>query len=110
LEGPVIFDQLRLAGTQDIAAMKIAAITGRGSKKDFYDLSFMLDSMSLGMILELYQTKYPEASIYLALKSLIYFADADEQLDPEMLIPRSWNRIKKSISEVQQEYLDSLNN
>lgn len=29
-------DQLRLASDKDIAAMKLAAITGRGAKKDFF--------------------------------------------------------------------------
>jgi hypothetical protein len=31
---------IRLAGRKDIAAMKLAAITGRGSKKDFIDVFF----------------------------------------------------------------------
>ncbi len=33
-------DQIKLVGLKDIAAMKLAAITGRGTKKDFIDLYF----------------------------------------------------------------------
>ena len=43
---PWLFDQInidgiRLADIKDIAAMKIAAITGRGSKKDFIHWCFL---------------------------------------------------------------------
>ena len=34
----VIIENVRMASIEDIAAMKLDAITGRGSKKDFYDL------------------------------------------------------------------------
>ena len=35
------FDGIRLAGIEDIAAMKLAAITGRGTRKDFVDIYFI---------------------------------------------------------------------
>ena len=35
-----IFNKIRLAGMKDIAAMKLEAIAGRGSKKDFVDICF----------------------------------------------------------------------
>jgi len=38
LEEPMIEDSIRLAGRKDIAAMKLSAITNRGSKKDFIDI------------------------------------------------------------------------
>jgi len=42
---------IRLARTKDIAAMKLAAITGRGSKKDFVDLYFLLNYFSFNEML-----------------------------------------------------------
>ena len=44
-------DDIRLAGIDDIAAMKLAAITGRGSRKDFVNLYFLLQRYSLKSIL-----------------------------------------------------------
>jgi len=94
---------VRLAGLKDIAAMKIAAITNRGSKKDFIDIYFLLNHFSLEEIINLYLDKYPDASSFLACKSLVYFADADAQVMPKMLIPTTWEDIKsKIIAEVKQ--------
>lgn len=42
--------------------MKIADVTGRGAKKDFIDIYFLLKEMSLAGILELYQKKYQDGS------------------------------------------------
>ena len=47
----VIEDGLTLAGIEDIAAMKLAAITNRGTKKDFIDLFFLLKKYSLSHII-----------------------------------------------------------
>ena len=47
LEKAIAVDDLCLAGIKDIAAMKLAAIAGRGSKKDFIDLYFLLRNYSL---------------------------------------------------------------
>jgi len=48
-------------------------------------------------ILDLYLEKYPDGSEFLACKSLLYFADADNQIMPKMLIPTTWENVKKSI-------------
>ena len=89
---------IRLAGLKDIAAMKIAAITNRGSKKDFIDIYFLLKHFSLKEIMNLYIEKYPDSTPFLACKSLSYFADADNQLMPKMLIPTEWENVKKKIA------------
>ena len=58
LQDHLVFDRIRLAGIEDIAAMKIAAITGRGSRKDFVDIYFLLQNHSLGEMLGFYKKKY----------------------------------------------------
>ncbi len=94
---------IRMAGIKDIAAMKIAAITNRGSRKDFVDLYFLLRHFSMSEIMRLYLEKYPDGSEFLAYKSLLYFEDADAQVMPKMLIPATWEEIKKKIiAEVRQ--------
>jgi len=98
LEAPLREEGVALASDKDIAAMKIAAITGRGSKKDFVDLYFLLKRYSLEEILELFLKKYDDGSAFLALKSLNYFSDADTEPMPLMSEPIHWSDIQFAIS------------
>lgn len=88
---------IRLAGLKDIAAMKIAAITQRGSKKDFIDLYFLLKSFSFNQIMEFYQQKITDGNEWLALRSLTYFDDAEQQPLPKMFESVTWEEIKSRI-------------
>ncbi|MCH8518063.1 MAG: nucleotidyl transferase AbiEii/AbiGii toxin family protein [Cyclobacteriaceae bacterium] len=97
LERPIINEGIRLASSKDIAAMKIAAITGRGHKKDFIDLYLLLNHYSLKEMLNFYLNKYQHGSEFLALKSLTYFEDADIQPSPKMLFDWEWDEIKSVI-------------
>ena len=90
-------DGLRLADAKDIAAMKINAIIGRGTRKDFVDLFFLLQHFSLKEMLEMFQEKYPEGSMFLALKSVAYFEDAENSPMPVMLKKVPWSLMKKTI-------------
>lgn len=106
LEEPVQDSGITLATAKDIAAMKIAAITGRGSKKDFIDLYFLLNQFTLTEILKMYEAKYPDASIFLALKSLTFFEDAEIQPMPKMLIEVSWEKVKDKIQQIVYDYFN----
>jgi len=90
-------DQLRLAGKKDIAAMKLAAITGRGSRKDFVDLYFLLQEFSLREMLSFYDQKYFDGSSFLVLKSLTYFDDAESDPQLIMLKEADWKKVKQTI-------------
>jgi len=93
-----ILDGLKLASIQDIAAMKLAAITGRGSRKDFIDLYFLLNYYKLQEMFEFYKTKYPDGSAFLVFKSLLYFKDAEVEPMPKMLSPIIWKVVKSKIT------------
>lgn len=93
-----LFSKINIASLEDIAAMKIAAICDRGTKRDFIDLYFLIkETFSLEEILEFYDKKYRVLSnnIYHIIKSLSYFVDAESQDSPKMLIPVSWKEVKK---------------
>ena len=90
-------DGLRLASPKDIAAMKVNAIEGRGTRKDFIDIYFILQHYSLNEILGFYQEKYPEHSLFRALMSLSYFEDAEKQMMPKMYVSVSWEEMKAYI-------------
>ena len=95
---PLEENGLRLASPADIAAMKINAIEGRGSRKDFIDVYQLLQHYSLSELLEFYRLKYPEHSFFRALMSLTYFDDAEKQPMPVMLKDIAWTKIKQSIN------------
>ena len=105
IDEPVLEDSIRLASIKDIAAMKLAAITNRGSKKDFIDLALLIDQLGLRQMMNLYHEKYPDGMEMMVLKSLVYFDDADIQSDPIMLVPYDWKRVKKSIVDESKLYL-----
>ncbi|MBA3985474.1 MAG: nucleotidyl transferase AbiEii/AbiGii toxin family protein [Flavobacteriales bacterium] len=110
LDDMVVIDKLKLASIHDIAAMKIAAVTGRGSKKDFIDIYFLLKQMTLIDILKAYEQKFDDGSQFMALKSLIYFEDAEEDEMPVMLKPLTWNQVKDTIRKAHLNYIDNINN
>jgi len=97
LDEPILKDSIRLASIKDIAAMKLAAITNRGSKKDFIDLELLINQMGLSQMMNLYHEKYPDGMEMMVLRSLVYFDDADIQPDPVMLVPYDWRKVKKLI-------------
>ena len=95
---PMIEDEgVRLASPMDIAAMKVNAIEGRGTKKDFIDMYMLLQHYSLEEILGFYQQKYPNHSVFRALRSLTYFEDAEDQFMPRMFVDDTWEDIKQFI-------------
>ena len=97
LEPPVVEEGVRLAGIKDIAAMKVNAITNRGTRKDFVDMARLLDDYPLSDIFAWYRAKYPEANPALAMRSMSYFADAETMPMPKMLIPFDWEKAKDRI-------------
>ena len=90
-------DGIRLADVPDIAAMKLAAVTNRGTRKDFVDVYFLLQKHSLQQLLDWYSEKFPDGNDYLVLRSLVYFEDAELDPMPNMLTPIVWEEIRQTI-------------
>jgi hypothetical protein len=71
-------DRIRMLSAKDIAAMKLNAITGNGTRvKDFIDVYFLLDQFRLEEMVEFYKTKYQQDDGLMILRSLVYFDDVD---------------------------------
>lgn len=104
IDEPVIENGLRLASAKDIAAMKVNAVMGRGTKKDFIDVYFLLRHYSFDDIMKFYLTKYNDGSEYRALLSMTYFADADPQPMPYLFEQVDWEIIKKEIRIQVEQY------
>ena len=104
IDEPVLGDGFVLASDKDIAAMKVNAIIGRGTRKDFIDLYVLLQHYSLLEIMAFYKQKYPDFSEYRALLSMTYFEDAEMQDMPKMFIDTSWDTMKSTIIEAVKVY------
>lgn len=100
------YKNIYLAGLKDIAAMKLEAISGRGSRKDFVDIYFLLQQFSLDEIFEFHLKKYGSglSNRYHHLKSLIYFVDAEEESMPLMILPLKWKDVKIFITGKVRQY------
>jgi hypothetical protein len=83
---------------QDVAAMKLNAISNRGSKKDFFDLATLLDHNTLQNMIADYEAKYRPASLMMVIRSLAWFDDADAEPDPISLREESWAQVMQAIS------------
>ena len=106
LEEPLLAGNVRLLKPQDIAAMKMAAIAGRGRKRDFFDLYFLCEHFTLRQMLDFYNQKYDDGSELMVAKSLTYFDDAEEDEDPKLLKTSiSWKKVKSVIiDQVQKQF------
>jgi len=104
IDDKVIEEGISLASPIDIAAMKINAVIGRGTRKDFVDLYVLLSHYSIHEIMSFYHKKYPDYSEYQALKSLTYFEDAESFPMPVMLIDDDWNKMKRTIIQAAKDY------
>lgn len=97
IENPVLYYGLYVAGLKDLAAMKMDAILSRGTKRDFIDLYYLSKKFSADQLFAYYDQKYGgvrEKELLLR-KALMYFADADEDEMPKMLVPTDWKKVKE---------------
>ncbi|HEY5463185.1 MAG TPA: nucleotidyl transferase AbiEii/AbiGii toxin family protein [Hanamia sp.] len=98
----VVMEGIRLASLDDIAAMKLNAITGNGTRvKDFIDIAFLSSFLSLDQMLDAYEKKYQTRNTVIVLKSLDFFQDINH-LEPVMLTAGnySWKPIEKRLKEI----------
>lgn len=82
----------------DIGIMKVIAISQRGRKRDFVDLYWYsqkyepLDKLILSL-----KIQYPTVAhdYHHIIKSLTYFADAEDEPMPKLYFPATWKEVKK---------------
>ncbi|GAB3569969.1 nucleotidyl transferase AbiEii/AbiGii toxin family protein [Spirosoma luteolum] len=89
--------QIRFWSVQDVIAMKLNAVSGRGAKKDFWDVAELLNHFSLTDLLSCFTRKYINSDPGYVVRSLTYFDDAEEQADPISLNGMTWAAVRQSI-------------
>ena len=70
---------LCIASIGDIACMKLSAIISRATNKDYFDLYFILQKISLKTLLQMCKEKFIDIDTNLILKSLVYFDDINTE-------------------------------
>ena len=96
LESNLMVEDICLASLLDIGLMKLDAIIGRGSRKDFYDLYLISRKITLKNLLSAGERKYPQMRDFqlMSLEGLLQFDNADRDLQPEMLIDLPWEKVR----------------
>lgn len=102
-------DHIRMAGFSDIAAMKLNAVAGNGTRlKDFIDIAFLSYKMTFNNMLDSYVMKY-KGNPVIPLKAITYFEDLNFNEPIRMTGEKSfdWAKIRKRLHKI-QEYPDQL--
>lgn len=88
-----------VASLDDLAAMKLSAIAGRGAKRDFWDLHEMIASGAIALpeALAAFSRKYRAEDVGHVVKSLVYFADAEAEPDPTGLTAAHWEQVEHDL-------------
>lgn len=95
-----MYENIRLASIQDIAAMKLNAISGNGTRiKDFIDIAYLAEYMSLNEMLASYQSKYKTMNVLIPVKALTYFDEINFDEPIKMLSSKkfNWKKIENRI-------------
>jgi len=95
-------DEIRMYSIQDIAAMKLTAITQSGKRlKDFVDIAFLSTRLSLKEMLGAFEKKYPKTSVMSAVRGLTYYDDIVFSVQIDLINGVfKWKVIEKRIKEM----------
>jgi predicted nucleotidyltransferase component of viral defense system len=98
---------VKYLGKKDISAMKLMAIANRGDQaKDFIDIYYLLEEISLKDMFEYYKQKYNQNDISPIKRSLVYFDDVTDS---------NWASVKLlkgtlSKERIKQTIINEMNN
>jgi predicted nucleotidyltransferase component of viral defense system len=99
-------DGIRMYSPEEIVAMKVQAVLGRGKKKDFWDIAELLQHFTVKDFIDLHKEKYITQNLYITVpQAITYFEDAGESEDPISLKGQSWVSVKKAIQEKVRQFL-----
>ncbi len=99
-------DKIRMFSVEDIIAMKVQAILGRGKKKDFWDVAELLHHFTIPDFINFHKEKYSTQNLLITVpQALTYFSDAEESADPVSLKGQTWKSVKEFIKSKVNAYL-----
>jgi len=98
----ILSEDIRMASTKDIAAMKLNAISGNGTRlKDFIDVAYLSSSLTLHQMIEAYEQKYSNRNPVMLIKALDYHNDINFDEPIEMINESySWKKTEQRLSQM----------
>ena len=104
---PIVkYNSIRMFSIEDIIAMKVQAILGRGKKKDFWDIAELLNHFSVKDFIKFHSEKYSTQNLLITVpQAITYFADAEDSEDPISLKKQTWESVQEFIKGKVREYL-----
>ena len=93
-------ENIRFYSIEDICAMKMHTICGRGKKKENFDMYALINLYGWQQMLEWFEEKYGNNQFYYLWKSIDYFEDAEDNPEIKGFSPFnfSWDEIKNLIA------------
>ena len=102
----IITEGIRMFSVEDIIAMKVQAILGRGKKKDFWDIAELLQHFTIKDFIEFHKEKYSTQNLLITVpQAITYFADAEDSEDPVSLKNQTWETVQAFIKKKVSDYL-----
>ncbi len=103
---------VRVADWRDILAEKLKTASQCGCRRDFYDIyaCLTLKRLSIADAVGLFKERFAGTGINFqhVAKSLSWFADADSEPDPKMLVPADWQTVKHFFDSSAAEFARNL--
>ncbi len=101
IQQPLVVADLPVATIEEIGAMKLAAIIGRGTRKDLVDLYYILQQAPIERLFAVAAAKYARVRSFAisALRGLAYFVDAEALPMPQMIDQTSWQTMRRFLEE-----------
>lgn len=92
------FKKIKVANWRDILAEKFKTLSQRGSRKDFYDIYFVISTYNLTIAdsVKIFKSRFKkvEVNYYHILKSLAFFEEAEQEPDLLLLKEVPWETVK----------------
>ncbi len=104
----VLENGIRFAHTDDIAAMKLQAVSTRSEKKDFWDIAELLQKYTINQMLNLYKERYIwNDDLKNVITRLSQPEKCDNQPDPVNLNEKNWESVKTIVCESLDKYISN---
>ena len=102
----ITVEDIRMFSVEDIIAMKVQAILGRGKKKDFWDIAELLQDFSIKEFIQFHKEKYTTQNLLITVpQAITYFANAEESEAPISLKNQTWQNVQEIIQKKVRDYL-----
>ena len=114
VQQPALVEGVPVGTVEEIGAMKLAAIIGRGTRKDLVDLYYILQQVPIVRLFEVAAVKYARVRTFAisATRALAYFDDAEALPMPLMIDHTPWTTMRRFLERqamaVGREHLEDL--